>query len=185
MQVILQDRYILPGRSFLSPGDYCDLVLLAVDTLLRWGLSLILQDRTCNCPKQSGLATELVSLQPLRYNAASLNSRKFLMTKHNLDTRQLRAIAHRLKPIVTVAQNGVSETVAREIDQALSRHELIKVKIVVGDRELRREIASEISSQAGAELVQSIGNVIVLYRAARQPDPRLSNILRHRELPGA
>ena len=127
----------------------------------------------------------MVSLPALRYNAASLNSRTFLMTKNTLDTRQLRSIAHRLKPIVTVAQNGLSDSVAREIDQALSRHELIKVKIVVGDRELRREIATEISSQSGAELVQSIGNVIVLYRAARQPDPRLSNILRFRNLPGA
>ena len=127
----------------------------------------------------------MVSLPALRYNAASLNSRTFLMTKNTLDTRQLRSIAHRLKPIVTVAQNGLSDSVAREIDQALSRHELIKVKIVVGDRELRREIATEISSQSGAELVQGIGNVIVLYRAARQPDPRLSNILRFRNLPGA
>jgi RNA-binding protein len=124
-------------------------------------------------------------LQALGYNAASLNSRTSPMSNQSLDTRQLRAIAHRLKPIVTVAQNGLSETVAREIDQALSRHELIKVKIVVGDRELRREIAAGISSQSGAELVQSIGNVIVLYRAARQPDPRLSNILRHRNMPGA
>lgn len=107
------------------------------------------------------------------------------MTNQSLDTRQLRAIAHRLKPIVTVAQNGLSDTVAREIDQALGRHELIKVKIVVGDRELRREIATDISTRSGAELVQSIGNVIVLYRAARQPDPRLSNILRHRNMPSA
>ena len=107
------------------------------------------------------------------------------MTNHALDTRQLRAIAHRLKPVVTVAQNGLSETVSREIDQALSRHELIKVKIVVGDRELRREIAGDICTQSGAELVQSIGNVVVLYRATRQPDPRLSNILRHRNMPGA
>lgn len=107
------------------------------------------------------------------------------MTKNTLDTRQLRSIAHRLKPIVTVAQNGLSDSVTREIDQALSRHELIKVKIVVGDRELRREIATEISNQSRAELVQSIGNVIVLYRAAREPDPRLSNILRFRNMPGA
>jgi RNA-binding protein len=127
----------------------------------------------------------LVRLPPLGYNAASLNSRTFPMTKNTLDTRQLRSIAHRLKPIVTVAQNGLSDSVAREIDQALSRHELIKVKIVVGDRELRREIATEISNQSRAELVQSIGNVIVLYRAAREPDPRLSNILRFRNMPGA
>lgn len=102
----------------------------------------------------------------------------------NLDTKSLRAIAHKLKPIVTVAQKGLSETVYKEIDQALSRHELIKVKIVVGDRELRKQTAAEICEHTRSELVQSIGNVVVLYRASRQPDPKLSNILRNKNLPG-
>lgn len=102
----------------------------------------------------------------------------------NLDTKSLRAIAHKLNPVVTVAQKGLSETVCKEIDQALSRHELIKVKIVVGDRELRKEVAADICEQTRCELVQSIGNVVVLYRASRQPDPKLSNILRNKNMPG-
>lgn len=102
----------------------------------------------------------------------------------NLDTKSLRSIAHKLNPIVTVAQKGLSEAVHKEIDQALTRHELIKVKIVVGDRELRKEVAAEICEQTRAQLVQSIGNIVVLYRAARQPDPKLSNILRNKNMPG-
>jgi RNA-binding protein len=47
------------------------------------------------------------------------------------------------------------------------------------DRDARREIIVLVCTQAGAELIQSIGNVAVLYRAAAKPDPRLSNILRH------
>jgi RNA-binding protein len=101
-----------------------------------------------------------------------------------LDTKSLRAIAHKLKPVVTVAQKGLSETVHKEIDQALSRHELIKVKIVAGDRDVRKEIAAEICEQTRSELVQSIGNIVVLYRASRQPDPKLSNILRNKNMPG-
>jgi len=106
------------------------------------------------------------------------------MSSQALDNRQLRAIAHKLKPVVTVAQKGLSETVHKEIDQALSRHELIKVKIVVGDRDLRKEIAMEMCEQTRSELVQSIGNVVVLFRSARLPDPKLSNILRHKNMPG-
>ncbi|MDP3516729.1 MAG: ribosome assembly RNA-binding protein YhbY [Pseudohongiella sp.] len=106
------------------------------------------------------------------------------MSNQTLDTRQLRAIAHKLKPIVTVAQKGLSETVHKEIDQALARHELIKVKIVVGDRDLRKEVAAEICEQTRSTLVQSIGNIVVLFRAARQPDPKLSNILRNKNMPG-
>jgi RNA-binding protein len=106
------------------------------------------------------------------------------MSSQALDNRQLRAIAHKLKPVVTVAQKGISETVHKEIDQALTRHEIIKVKIVVGDRDLRKEVAAEICVQTCSELVQSIGNIVVLYRAARQPDPKLSNILRNKNMPG-
>jgi RNA-binding protein len=106
------------------------------------------------------------------------------MSSQALDNRQLRTIAHKLKPVVTVAQKGLSETVHKEIDQALSRHELIKVKIVVGDRELRKEIATQMCEQMRSELVQSIGNIVVLFRASRQPDPKLSNILRNKNMPG-
>ncbi|MDP1755873.1 MAG: YhbY family RNA-binding protein, partial [Pseudohongiella sp.] len=61
---------------------------------------------------------------------------------------------------------------------------LIKVKIVVGDRDLRKEVAAEICEQTRSTLVQSIGNIVVLFRAARQPDPKLSNILRNKNMPG-
>ena len=57
---------------------------------------------------------------------------------------------------------------------------LIKIKIFAADRDARREIIVQVSTQAGAELIQSIGNIAVLYRASAKPDPRLSNILRHK-----
>ncbi len=83
-------------------------------------------------------------------------------------------------PIVTIAQKGLAESVLKEIDRALEEHELIKVKIFAADRDARREIIAEVCELAGAELVQSIGNIAVLYRRAAKPDPRLSNILRHK-----
>ena len=51
------------------------------------------------------------------------------------ELRQLRAQAHSLKPIVTVAGKGLAPSVLQELDRALNDHELIKVKIAVGDRE--------------------------------------------------
>ena len=56
------------------------------------------------------------------------------------DTRQLRAIGHKLKPVVTVAGKGLTDTLLAELDQALERHELIKVKLAVGDRTARSAI---------------------------------------------
>ena len=95
------------------------------------------------------------------------------------DQKQLRAIGHKLQPVVTVAGNGLSENVLLEIERALSDHELIKIKLVVGDRDARKAISQEICKSAGAELIQSMGNIILVLRRSSEPDPRLSNLLRY------
>jgi len=79
----------------------------------------------------------------------------------------LRSQAHHLKPLVTVADKGLSDTVMAEIERALNDHELIKVKLK-GDREARKAWAERIASQCRAELVQSIGQVASFYR--RHPE---------------
>ncbi len=94
------------------------------------------------------------------------------------DNKQLRAIGHKLKPVVTIAGNGLSDTVLQEIERALQDHELIKVKLAVGDRDTRNTLAAELCAHTRAELVQSIGNIVLIMRRAKQPDPRLSNLMR-------
>ncbi len=98
--------------------------------------------------------------------------------KANPDIKQLRAIGHKLKPVVTIAGKGLTEGVIAELDRALTDHELIKVKLAVGSREVRAELAREISTQSKAEIVQSIGSVILLLRRSPTPDPRLSNLIK-------
>lgn len=80
------------------------------------------------------------------------------------DRQHLKARAHALKPIIMVGNNGVSAAVNKEIDRALNDHELIKVKIQSTDREARRQMLAEICEASGAELVQSIGAIGVIYR---------------------
>jgi RNA-binding protein len=92
--------------------------------------------------------------------------------------KQLRTIGHQLRPIVMVSERGVSEGVSLELERALEDHELIKVKLAVADPAGRRELATAICEQHRAELVQAVGKIILLYRAAKKPDPRLSNLLR-------
>ncbi len=96
----------------------------------------------------------------------------------NPEIKQLRAIGHKLKPVVTIAGNGLNEGVMTELERALSDHELIKVKLAVGSREARTEITRDICDRSGAELIQGIGNVVLLFRRAAKPDPRLSNLIR-------
>lgn len=88
--------------------------------------------------------------------------------------RYLRAMAHGLKPVVSVGQQGVSPGVVAELDAALERHELVKVKISAGGQAVRREqCVSELCASTQAELVQRIGHVAVLYRPARKT-PKLA-----------
>ncbi len=82
--------------------------------------------------------------------------------------KRLRTRAHDLKPVVMVGQHGMKDTILEEITSALDHHQLIKVKLNVGDRDLRDEIISQIVAYSQSNLIQRIGNVAVLYR--RNPD---------------
>lgn len=77
--------------------------------------------------------------------------------------KNLRGRAHHLKPVVTVADKGLSESVIAEIERALNDHELIKVKLR-SDRGKRKEWELGIATQCNAELVNSIGQVACFYR---------------------
>lgn len=92
--------------------------------------------------------------------------------------KQFRQIGHNLKPVVIVAENGLSEGVMTELNRALEDHELIKVKIAINDRDSRKLAIAELCSQADAELVQEIGKIALIFRPAREPNARLSNLLR-------
>ena len=92
--------------------------------------------------------------------------------------QQLKAIGHKLKAIITVADKGLSENIEKEIERALEDHELIKIRVVIDDRKLRRELADSIATQHKAQIVQSIGNIVLLFRPAKKPKPKLSNLIR-------
>ena len=92
--------------------------------------------------------------------------------------RSYRRIAHHLAPVVTISENGASEGALAELDRALSDHELIKVRLAHPDRAVRAELSEMLCQHSKAELVQRIGRILVLFRKSRQPDPKLSNLLR-------
>lgn len=100
-------------------------------------------------------------------------------TPTSKELRQLRALAHKLRPVVTIAGKGLSDTVLEELDRALKDHELIKVKVAVGDREQRELVIAEVCERSSAVLVQRIGNIATLLRANPQADPKKSNLHRY------
>ena len=92
--------------------------------------------------------------------------------------KQMRTIGHQLHPVVTISEKGLSEGVHLELERALEDHELIKIKLSIAEPEARRQLVSELCARHRAELVQSVGKVALLYRAAQKPNPRLSNLIR-------
>ena len=89
----------------------------------------------------------------------------------NLTTKQkqhLRGLAHNLKPIVMLGSNGLTEGVLAEIDNALSYHELIKVKVASGDKALKNAVVDAIIRETQAVKVQLIGHVLVLFRQSEE-----------------
>ncbi|MCF8005924.1 MAG: YhbY family RNA-binding protein [Methylovulum sp.] len=80
-----------------------------------------------------------------------------------IERKKCKAQAHTLKPVVIVGQAGLTEAVLAEIDIALDTHELIKIKIRA-EREDRVSISAKICQTTGAELIQSIGQIIVIHR---------------------
>ncbi|WP_148252534.1 YhbY family RNA-binding protein [Aidingimonas lacisalsi] len=92
--------------------------------------------------------------------------------------KALRRIGHHLHPIVAVSEHGISEGLQNELERALNDHELIKVKLALPDREGRAAMLEQLLADSGAEAVQTIGKVALLYRANPQADPKLSNIQR-------
>jgi len=84
------------------------------------------------------------------------------------ERRALMARAHRLDPVVMIGGKGLTDAVIAEIDRALKSHELIKVRAPAMERDDRAAAAEAICTRTGAELVQRVGKVMVLFR--RNPD---------------
>jgi len=76
----------------------------------------------------------------------------------------LRREAHSLKPVVSAGDKGINDAVLGEIESALEHHELIKIKVRIGDRETRNEAITRMIDSTGATLVSRVGNIAAVYR---------------------
>ena len=77
--------------------------------------------------------------------------------------RHLRALAHRLKPLVNLGKQGLSPETRREIESQLLDHELIKCKVLDSCPLSKKECAEEIAKQTEIEVIQVIGKTLVLF----------------------
>ena len=88
----------------------------------------------------------------------------------------LKGLAHSLKPVVLLGNNGLTEAVVAEIDFALNHHELIKVKIPTDDRETKALIVEAIYRETNSTKVQVIGKTLVVFRQGEEKKIRVPKI---------
>lgn len=92
------------------------------------------------------------------------------MTLTKKQTRQLRALANQLKPLVHIGKNDITESLIKQADETLDSHELVKCQVQDGSGCTAKEAADQLAEALGAEVVQTIGNRAVLYRRSKRDD---------------
>jgi RNA-binding protein len=78
--------------------------------------------------------------------------------------RFLRSKAHHLDPIFQVGKGGVNENMIKQVTDALEARELFKISVLQNCEEDKDVVAKQLAAGTGAEIVQIIGNTIVLYK---------------------
>jgi len=87
--------------------------------------------------------------------------------------KYLRGLAHGLKPVVFIGQKGLTSEVLASTEQALDRHELIKLKFNdFKEKEAKGDICRHIERETGAEEVGMIGHTAIFYRRQKDPEKR-------------
>lgn len=91
-----------------------------------------------------------------------------------------RAEAHHLSPVVMIGNDGLTQAVMKEADQALNAHGLIKIRVLGDDRGARETMLAELSDKLNAAPIQHIGKLFVLWR----PQPEKTREIDEDRMPG-
>jgi RNA-binding protein len=85
----------------------------------------------------------------------------------------LESLANDLEPIVRLGKFGVTPTLVQTVDEVLTAHELMKIKILENAKIEKEAAAEEIIQGTGASLIKIIGRVIILYRPSPDKKERI------------
>ena len=92
----------------------------------------------------------------------------------------LRSQATSLDTIFQIGKGGISDEICFQLGNALEARELIKIKLLETCPTSLKDTANEIAEKTGAEVVQTIGTKIVLYKVSSQEKNRKIDITKIR-----
>lgn len=76
----------------------------------------------------------------------------------------LRGLGNALDPVAQIGKEGATENVLTGINLLLEARELVKIKVLKNCDDDPKTLANIIASQIGADVVQVIGNIFILYK---------------------
>lgn len=109
--------------------------------------------------------------QTLRVAVSVYNHYDKRMTLSSKQRKLLEKYAQPINPVVLVGGGGVTDALIAQVENAITAQELVKVKFNEYKEE-KQELTAKIAEATGATLVRIIGNIAILYRAAKAPDKR-------------
>jgi len=89
----------------------------------------------------------------------------------------LRSCANKIDTILQVGKGGIIDTLIKQVDDALTARELIKIKVLENCEYTSREVAEILSEKTNSEPVQVIGNKVVLFKR-NSKTPKYDNCLK-------
>ena len=77
--------------------------------------------------------------------------------------RELKARSQKLKPVVHVGHEGITDALIAALDQALADHGLVKVRFTDHKSE-RKQLSSDLAARTDSRRVLLVGHTVTLYR---------------------
>ena len=83
------------------------------------------------------------------------------------EIKELRSQGKKLAPLARIGKNGLTMGVVKQIDALLEERNLVKIKLLKSSmtQKDKEKFIEEIVMKTRSQLVDSVGNVIVLYRS--------------------
>jgi RNA-binding protein len=69
-----------------------------------------------------------------------------------------------METIFQIGKGGVSDTLIKQVNDALKAREMIKLRVLENAPVFAREAAQQLAQECGAEIVQVIGSRFILFK---------------------
>ena len=80
----------------------------------------------------------------------------------------LRGLANTLDPVMQIGKDGLTENSIAQIDGVFEARELFKINVLKNSDEDTRSLAQKLQEITGCDIVQCIGNKLVVYRKSKK-----------------